>query len=228
MDTLLEAAQAKNFGTLKKHENFFDEYDFNFRDLRNTANLRILEIGVQGGGSLGMWREYFKDAYIVGMDIDPTCKQWERDGIHIAIGDQGDEETLQIEHDHGPFDIVIDDGGHTMKQQLTTFNVLFPKLRDNGIFVIEDLHTSYWPAFGGRKNKRATTIGFVKSLIDEIHFSAVQSTRAGLINKIRNKMSPMKAIPKNILQESVRSVYVADSIVFIRKQLHKKDRLLKF
>jgi len=227
--TLLEAAKAKTFGMLSKHENFFQEYDFNFKDFRDKKDLRILEVGVQGGGSLGMWRQYFDDPLVVGMDIDPACLKWQRERVRICIGDQENEETLRrVEQEYGPFDIVVDDGGHTMKQQLVTFETLFPLLIPGGMYVIEDLHTSYWPQFGGRKGKRATAIGYLKYLIDEMHFEYSKHPRANLYYRIKHKWKPFRIGPSTIFQQEVRSVYVADSIAFIRKATDRKDRLLKF
>ena len=225
--TLLEAAKAKQFGTLSKHENFFDEYDFNFKEIRGKKDLRILEIGVRGGGSLAMWRSYFDDPLVVGVDIDPECEKWRNDRVRICIADQGDEWQLRkIEKENGPFDVVIDDGGHTMHQQLTTFKTLFPLLTDGGIFVIEDLHTSYWPSFGGRGG--SATVEYLKRMVDEIHYAAKRSPRASIVYWLKNKIRPFKATPRNEIQNAVRSLYVAESIAFVHKRTAKKDKLLKF
>ena len=225
---LIEAAKVKKFGVVRKLESYFPEYDFNFKDIRDRKDLRVFEIGVQDGGSLAMWEEYFSGAEITGLDIDPRCKEFEQEGVRVYIGSQESSATLhRIESERGPFDIVIDDGGHTMNQQITSFNTLFPLLREGGIYIIEDLHTSYWDAFGGGKRKRGTAIGVIKHLIDEMHYWAWNHPRATLFHRIKNKIKPFKALPQNVFQSSMRSVYIADSICFTHKQTLEKDTVIK-
>lgn len=222
---LIDAAKSKKFGIVRKLENYYAEYDFNFAGLQGKS-LKILEIGIQRGGSLAMWQEYFPHASITGIDIDPSCAQFEQHGVSVHIGSQEDSEFLRsVEKNDGPFDIVIDDGGHTMKQQITTFHTLFPLLNENGIYVIEDIRTSYWREFGGGGIR--TTTRLIKNLIDEIHYWASNNPRASIFLKIKNKLSPFKAIPKNVYQSSIRSIYIADSICFIHKQTLDKDVITK-
>lgn len=126
---------------------------------------RLLEIGVQNGGSLRVWHDMFPDAEIVGIDIDPLCKKHERpeDNIKVLIGDQTNADFLDS---LGTFDVVIDDGGHTMQQQQFTFHQLFPKMASGSYYIIEDTHTSYWPQFWDYSIK---TIDLLKSFVDGIH-----------------------------------------------------------
>lgn len=131
----------------------------------------ILEIGVQNGGSLDLWNKYFgaDRCQIFGVDIDPACKQLERDNITIIIGDQNDVEFLNsLVATLPPCDIIIDDGGHTMTQQIRTFNVLFPHVAPGGVFLCEDTHTSYMSSYGGGLKNPASFIEFSKNLIDEL------------------------------------------------------------
>ena len=208
---LLEAAQNRDFGNIHKLVNYFDEYDFMLRDYLDRE-ISLLEIGVQNGGSLAMWKKYFPKAHITGIDINPDCARFRENGVNICIGSQSDADFLKTVNDeYGPFDIMIDDGGHTMNQQLTSFNTLFPLLKDGGIYSIEDLHTSYWRKFGF-----GGTVRRIKKLIDDIHYWAPQQSRANLRQRIKNKLfSPPKP---DFFQENVRSIYIADSICFIRKQ----------
>jgi len=118
----------------KKEPHFIEAYKKHFDGLTPK---RVLEIGVQHGGSLKIWRDMFPDAEIVGVDIDPQCKQYEETNIKVLIGDQHDVKFLES---LGDFDIIIDDGGHTMTQQQTSLKWLMPQLREGGIYVIEDLH----------------------------------------------------------------------------------------
>ena len=152
-------------------------YPIYLENLRDE-DISMLEIGVQGGGSIKSWREYFPKAKIYGLDID-DCKQYEDKNIKIFIGDQADKKYLNqiIEEIDEKLDLIIDDGGHTMEQQINSFLVLFPKLLKNGgIYIIEDLHTSYLNSGfsdpihnGGNVNDTHTTINMLKQLIDNIN-----------------------------------------------------------
>ena len=109
---------------------------------------RILEIGVLGGGSIELWLKYFgPGTEVVGVDINPECKNYVYDGkVDIVMGDQGDPEFWDkfLVNERG-FDIVIDDGSHVMHHQIITLNKLFPALYNGGVYICEDTHTSYWP-----------------------------------------------------------------------------------
>lgn len=155
-------------------------YKQHFRKFRRKK-VKILEIGVggneskiYGGASLRMWKSYFRRGFIYGIDIyDKSALQEKR--IKIFQGDQGDEEFLKKVGDEvGPFDIIIDDGSHFNEHIITSFVSLFPYLNNGGIYVVEDLQTSYWESYGGSSkdlNKTGTAMNFFKSLTDGINHS---------------------------------------------------------
>ena len=113
----------------------------------STKNIQMLEIGVQSGGSSRIWSEYFgKRLNLTGFDINPACTQFEDPsrGIHIVTGSQlksGD--IVKVCQDFGPFDIIVDDGGHTTEMMIISFELLFNLecMKNGGVFVIEDTHT---------------------------------------------------------------------------------------
>jgi hypothetical protein len=108
---------------------------------------RMLEIGIAKGLSLEMWNEYFdSQVEIHGLDIDINIKYSDRNKIHVHIGDQKDILFLNNEFNM-EFDLIIDDGSHRMQDQQVSLKTLFPKLRSGGLYVIEDLHTSYERCF---------------------------------------------------------------------------------
>ena len=119
-----------------------------FERMQNKTHFRMLEIGVQSGGSVEIWKSYFAklDFYYVGMDINPNCKRSENvsENIFIEIGDQADpEKLLQICQRHGPFDFIVDDGGHKYDQFKTSLDTLFTTtacMAQQSLYVIEDLH----------------------------------------------------------------------------------------
>jgi hypothetical protein len=121
---------------------FTEIYEHLFFPLKEQP-IRILEIGVAGGGSLTLWRDYFPGAKIFGIDIlDRSELDTER--IRTFVADQASREQLQrfIDTHGSDYDIILDDGGHTMEQQQTSFGYLFPHVKPGGYYVIEDVHTS--------------------------------------------------------------------------------------
>ena len=144
--------------------------------LRRWERLRVLEIGVggedvasAGGASLRMWRSFFPRARIVGVDIREKRLPREK-RITVVQGDQADVAFLEaLESAHGPFDVVIDDGSHRGSDIIATFNVLWPRLRPRGVYVIEDLATAYDVAYGGGEPGAArTAMTLVKELLDDV------------------------------------------------------------
>jgi hypothetical protein len=145
----------------KRGMNYLPFYWMHFRDIRMHVR-SVLEIGVETDRSIRMWEEFFPNATIHGMDINPKCKAFEGGRRKIHIGDQGDAGLLKaIAAEAGGFDIIIDDGSHFVEHQVRTFELLFPTLSDHGIYVIEDLGGPAWD-FAGR------TTASLKPLIDAI------------------------------------------------------------
>lgn len=155
---------------IHKWNHYFEIYDRHLKHLRDKK-INILEIGISHGGSLQMWENYFNgNATIYAVDINPECKKLESENIKIFIGSQEDETFLKkLRASIPPIDVLIDDGGHTMKQQITTFNNLFDHVAEDGIYICEDLHTSYWKHFGGGYKKSRSFIEFSKNFIDKLH-----------------------------------------------------------
>lgn len=141
--------------------------------------LNVLEIGVggfdnphSGGASLRMWKAYFRNSQIHGIDIHDK-KPIEERRIRVWRGSQVDPEFMSaVFADIGRVDIVIDDGSHVNAHVLATFQHCFPLLADDGIYAIEDVQTSYWPEYGGnprRFDDPRTTMGFFKQLTDGLN-----------------------------------------------------------
>jgi hypothetical protein len=153
-----------------KWMHYFEIYDRFFSKYRGT-DVHFLEIGVSHGGSAQMWKDYFgAKAKIFGVDVNPLCKQFEEDQITIFIGDQGDRKFLSsLKREMPRLDIIIDDGGHTMEQQINTFEVLYPHVSPDGLYVCEDMHSSYWKRYGGGLRKKNTFIEYSKNFIDALH-----------------------------------------------------------
>ena len=167
----LETYFAANQGRLiHKWHHYFEIYDRHFSRFRGK-DVHIVEFGISHGGSLQMWRQYFgPQCRIYGVDINPHCKQLEEDGIEIFIGDQENRDFLRSLAARIPrIDILIDDGGHTMGQQIATFEELFPHVAPDGVYLCEDMHTSYWPDWDGGYRRPGTFVEYTKDFIDRIN-----------------------------------------------------------
>lgn len=128
---------------------------------------KLFEIGVARGKSIKMWEKYLPQAEITGLDIRDLSKQAESERSKIYIGDQRNERLLiKINENRGPFDVIIDDGGHYCKPQQISFNILFPLLKDDGVYVIEDMETSYFRRFRSDYGNPISTIEMLKHAID--------------------------------------------------------------
>ncbi len=154
---------------LHKWLHYFDIYEENFSKFKKKK-ITILEIGIAKGGSLRMWKNYFSsDSTIVGIDINPDCKKFEKDNIKTYIGNQTDVNFLSsVIKDIDKPDIIIDDGGHTSNQQIISFNYLFGHLNDKGIYLVEDTHASYHSDFQDRQDG-FTFMDYAKSLADKLN-----------------------------------------------------------
>jgi hypothetical protein len=157
-------------GVLHKWPHYFPIYHRHLERYRGRP-VRVLEIGVYRGGGLSMWRRYFgPEAVIVGADIDDAAVRATQGRFVVELGDQADPAFLRHLHDaYGPFDVVIDDGGHTMQQQIVTAETLFPLLADDGVLIVEDTHTSYWPSFGGDLRAPGSFLTWARERVDDLH-----------------------------------------------------------
>jgi hypothetical protein len=155
---------------IDKWRHYFEIYHRHFARFRGAAPV-LVEIGVHHGGSLEMWRHYFgAGARIVGIDNDPACERFGGDSIEVLIGDQADRGFLAEVRRRVPHvDILIDDGGHTMQQQLVSFEELYPHIQPLGLYVCEDMHTSYLENFGGGYRCADSFVERAKGLIDQLH-----------------------------------------------------------
>ena len=173
---------ALKYGTDKssKTHNYCDIYEFFFNPLIDK-NITLVEIGVLYGNSINMWREYFKKAKLIGLDIDKTCKRFEKieNNLFIEIGRQEDINFLKsVIEKYGPIDIIIDDGSHFGDDQITTFEYIFPTLKPKGLYIIEDLHCSFCKNYGGHgingisnppKQPKQELIQYLKDVITNIN-----------------------------------------------------------
>lgn len=175
--------------------------------------IKFLEIGIYRGASAKMWEKYFKKAELHFMDITFDAVEYQSDRSHYHLCNQENTQDLAslIKSTGGNFDVILDDGGHMMTQQITSFVTLFPHIKSGGMYIIEDLHTSYWPAFGG--GGVHSTVNFLKSLIDDVNFVGATTTRASHQNL---PYSTVKQL--NIYRKEIESIHFYDSVAIIFKR----------
>lgn len=188
---------------------FLEIYDNHFSRFENER-ISILEIGVRTGASLRLWKQAFPNASIIGIDILQSCF-FEEDRIKVLIGSQRDEEFLRsVEREYGPFSIIIDDGSHIMRDQLTSFSILFPLLVDKGLYCIEDTNTSFW-----YKWKDTPGNNFSETTIFALTQYAILPTMWAARNKEATNPS---ASEKNAFEDVISSVHFYNSICIVQKR----------
>jgi hypothetical protein len=182
-------------------------YQRYFQSLKHKR-LNVLEIGVggyensnQGGASLRMWKAYFRNSRIVGIDVyDKTCFLEHR--IDIRQCDQTDAEALlHLSGEYGGFDIIIDDGSHLNEHVIKTFHALFPLLRPDGIYAVEDTQTAYWPTWGGGIGNPRSSMAFFKGLVDGLNHVEY----------------PIKDYRPNYFDQNIVEIVFFHNLILIRK-----------
>ncbi|CAI3788166.1 hypothetical protein AHFPHNDE_01839 [Pseudomonas sp. MM227] len=210
-----------------KWESYLTKYDDLFSSY-SKQRINMLEIGVQNGGSLEIWAKYFSMAdSIVGCDINPLCADiaFSNGAIRFVPGDINAAETLWAIRKHAStFDIVIDDGSHVSSDIVHTFATLFPLLADNGTYVIEDLHCSYWSRFEGGLTANTSAMAFLKKLVDIVNFE-----HWGIPGSRQDLLAPFDAAIKLGDDElaQIHSVSFSNSICIIKKKSIENNSLGK-
>jgi hypothetical protein len=202
---------AKKYGSDKSSlfHAYTEHYERWFGPIRFNV-LAVLELGVANGASLRMWKDFFPVAHVQGLDNDPRF-MFSEERITTVLGDQMHP---GVADGFASMDIIIDDGGHQMEQQKASFWLYFPKLKPGGLYVIEDLHTSYWPNYGGVPfgDESRTTVGLLRSFVDAVNLRGAEEypgRRGGA-------MAPEWQAPP--IERDIASIEFARSICCIRKR----------
>lgn len=130
-----------------KWESYLEIYEEKFKEFKYNR-VKLLEIGVQNGGSLEIWDKYFPNAQLIlGCDINPLCKtlKFSSNKIKVILANASNPKTKNLISKYSSkFDVIIDDGSHKDRDTILNFINYFPLLEKNGLYIIEDLHCSYW------------------------------------------------------------------------------------
>jgi hypothetical protein len=139
-DACLLETIGEDYQPSKRAHDYLRWYDLHFSRIRETAR-KVVEIGVETDRSLKMWEAYFPNAEIIGIDISPHCSRFAGGRRRVFIGDQMDVSFLGefVAETGGDFDVVIDDGLHAPRSIVLSFLNLFPALKRDGVYVVEDI-----------------------------------------------------------------------------------------
>ena len=198
-----------------KYTHYFHIYERYFARYVNTP-VTLFEIGTGSGGSARMWQHYFVPlARIVTIDIRPDCKAFEEEQIFARIGHQGDLAFLAtLVEEFGSPDIVVDDGSHQMADINATFDFLYPRTAQNGIYLVEDLQAAYWPNCGGGLHAPSSFIERCKGFIDELHARYI-----GLAGDV-----PLA--PETPFSRSTAAIHIYDSVVVFERAPYMNKTML--
>ena len=205
---------------------YLPEYEEKFYPYKDLP-IKLLEIGIQNGGSLETYAKYFLNAkMILGCDIDRKCGKlsYSNHNIKVLIGDINDEKVRKEIINYSKFDIIIDDGSHQSPDIVKAFCNYFNELNDGGIFIFEDLHCSYWNDWIGGLFHPLSSINFFKKLVDVINYEhwGIERQRDWLL---RLFLQNYKIKIENLPLEQIHSIEFANSLCFIKKKNSKENKL---
>ncbi len=201
-----------------KWASYLPHYDQLFGPLRDNP-ISMLEIGVQNGGSLETWSQFFKSAeVIVGCDINPKCAvlRYDDPRIKVVVADANSTQGFQSITSYATsFDIVIDDGSHQSNDILRSFIAYFPLVKPGGVYVVEDACCLYLDEFGGGLLNEFGAYNFFKRLVDVISFQFWKNDLS--INHYLRTFFDLRSTPPFILDGWIESIEFKNSLITIKK-----------
>lgn len=212
---------AESFGTDKSSDihNYCVKYE-KYLPFERYNRLNILEIGVLDGQSLKTWKDYFYNSNILGIDINPDCKQYEEKRILVEIGSQADNIFLNdVMRTHGPFDMILDDGSHMNEHVIFSFEHLFQSVKSGGIYIVEDCSTSYWDGWGGEYMKEGTMMEYFKRLTDDVNFRGLMNFNSPNVHARREDwLYDLSHETQPDCRTDIESITFLNGIIIIRKR----------
>jgi hypothetical protein len=204
MNKILNSFKSSPFSSIKWN-NYFEIYEKSLKKFVNK-NITLVEVGIGNGGSLFMWKKFLGNkAKIIGVELNPDAKKFEKYGFKIFIGDQSNPSFWKnFYKKNGKIDVLIDDGGHTNLQQITTLMESIKNMKNNGVIITEDTHTSYMNYKGFKNPSKNSFINFSTNIIENIH-----------------RRNPMTKKKMNAFSKKIYSIEYYDSITLIN--INKKQ-----
>jgi O-antigen biosynthesis protein len=190
--------------------------------------VRLLEIGIENGGSLAIWAQHFASATaIIGCDINPACGELRYDDprIHVVVGDANTDGTERLIANHSEgFDLIVDDGSHRSGDIIRSFVRYFRRLEEGGLFLVEDLHCSYWGEFDGGLLDPWSSMAFFKRLADVLNHEhwGVPHARADILRSFEARYGVQ---PSESLLAEIHSIEFVNSMCAISKRTSAENVL---
>jgi hypothetical protein len=213
---------AKKYGTDKSSEihNYCVKYQ-KYLPFNRYDKLNIMEIGVLDGNSLKTWKDYFYHSNILGIDINPDCKQYEESRISVEIGSQADGNFLsRTWQQYGPFDMILDDGSHMNEHVIYSFEHLWGSIKPGGVYVVEDVCTSYLPYYGGGRYLEGTMMEYFKGITDEVNFfgETLENFHNANARREDKLVEQFEAKGYNYIGTQIESINFLNGIIIITKR----------
>jgi len=228
MKNLKELYQEHHGKSSDKWDIYLETYH-NILSVQQKTLKNLLEIGVQNGGSLEIWSKYFPNAEnIVGCDINPDCArlEYENKSIKIVIGNSSTTEIKNKISEVSPsYDLIIDDGSHNSSDIIKSFLLYFPMLEKDGVYIVEDLHCSYWQEWEGGLYDPYSSMAFLKKLADITNFEhwGIERSASDYLSSFSEHYDSLE-LDKVDFSE-IHSISFVNSLCIITKK-NSKDNLL--
>ena len=210
-----------------KWSSYLHHYDRLFLTFKDQE-LKILEIGIENGGSLEIMGKYFSNAKVlVGCDKNINCSKlsFEDKRIKLVIGDVNETQIFEkITKIGSPFNIIIDDGSHKSSDVIKSFVKYFSNLADEGLYIIEDLHCSYWREYEGGLFYPYSSIQFFKYILDIINHEhwGINKTNTDILEDFSLKYGVKFS---TTIVKKIESIQFFNSLCVIKKTKENNSEL---
>ena len=193
------------------YHNYLDKYEFFLRKFKNE-NIKLLELGVYEGSSIKMWEEYFPKSDIIGVDINPDCQKFNNERTKIITADLSNIDDIDKLKDIRP-NIILDDASHLWSHQLKALFTLFPSLIPGGVYILEDLCTSFRSYKNTGYDDAAISAYDVLSAINEVVTGREilnLENKHYVISKISNEI-------ENLAMQIEMMAFIHESVIIIKR-----------
>ncbi len=219
MSTLDKLAKIHGTDKASDNHNYCVKYE-KYLPFNRYDKINILEIGILDGKSLLTWKDYFYRSNILGVDINPDCKQYEEERITVEIGSQADGNFLsRVWQQYGPFDMILDDGSHMNSHMIYSFEHLWGSVKSGGVYVIEDIGCSYWEDYEGGYLKETSSVEYFKRLADDVNFRGLMNFNHTNVHARREDV--LEGLSKQVqpgCKTDIESINFLNGIIIITKR----------
>jgi len=235
LTTLHQGSGITNFPELPMWHtwwHFAEAYHNHFARFRGAERVVFMEVGVQSGGKIALLRDYFGPGFeYIGVDINPSTQKFqhpEHPWVHIEIGDSGSPDFwIGMKQKYPHVDIFLDDGGHFMQQQMLTMEHMLRHVQAEGVYICEDLSTSWSPTYGGRPQEDArhpafletTMVGLIHKSLDWFQFGYMPGKINWMADEVADGHWPQQQSWWKVIPLQVKHIHYYNQMVVYEKGL---------